>query len=156
VLTASRADGYELSDDRSRVDLGLVHEWLSTDSYWAQGRTLELMRAAVDGSTPYGVYRVADGRQVAFARVVTDGAVFAYLCDVYVDRSCRGLGLGTWLVRALRDDLARRGVGRLVLVTKDAHGVYAPLGFAPVVPGRWMECDPRSVSSTTSQDHTTK
>jgi GNAT superfamily N-acetyltransferase len=145
VLTAFRDDGYELSGDRARLDLDLVRHWLCTDSYWAEGRTPELMRAVVDGSVPYGVYRVADGQQVAFARVVTDGAVFAYLSDVYVDRSCRGIGLGSWLVRVLRDDLAGRGLRRFVLITNDAHGVYAPLGFAPVDAERWMECDLRAV-----------
>jgi GNAT superfamily N-acetyltransferase len=143
VLTASRPDGFELSGDRSRLDLDLVHRWLSTDSYWAAGRTSQLVKAAVDGSEPYGVYG-PDGRQVAFARVVTDGAVFAYLCDVYVDRSCRGIGLGRWLVAELRDNVAGRGLTRFLLVTNDAHGVYAPLGFAPVDAGRWMECDLRA------------
>jgi len=145
MLSVSRADGFELTDDRSRIDLDLVHHWLSTDSYWALGRTAELMRAAVDGSVPYGVHRLADGRQVAFARVVTDGAVFAYLADVYVDRACRGIGLGSWLVQALRDDLAARGLRRFLLVTDDAQGVYSPLGFEPVNAERWMECDLRTV-----------
>jgi GNAT superfamily N-acetyltransferase len=156
VLHAFRDDGFELSDDRARVDPELVHRWISTDSYWAAGRSAELMRAATDGSVPYGVYRVSDGAQVAFARVVTDGAVFAYLCDVYVDRAHRGIGLGTWLVRCLRDDLAARGLRRLLLVTADAHGVYAPLGFEPVDGARWMECDLRAVpvSSTTGKDRT--
>jgi GNAT superfamily N-acetyltransferase len=144
VLTTSRADGFELSDDRSRLDLDLVHHWLSTDSYWAAGRTLELVKAAVDGSEPYGVYG-PDGRQVAFARLVTDGAIFAYLCDVYVDRSCRGIGLGSWLVTQLRDDVAGRGLTRFLLVTNDAQGVYSPLGFAPVDARRWMECDLRAL-----------
>jgi ribosomal protein S18 acetylase RimI-like enzyme len=153
VLRATRDDGFELSDERARIDLDLVHRWLSTDSYWAQGRTPELMRAAFDGSVPYGVYAL-DGRLVAFARVVTDGAVFAYLSDVYVDRSFRGIGLGSWLVRMLRDDLAARGLRRFVLTTDDAQGVYAPLGFAAVNGERWMECDLRAVpvSSTTSKD----
>jgi GNAT superfamily N-acetyltransferase len=161
VLSAFRDDGYELSGDRSRLDLDLVHHWLSTDSYWARGRTPELMRAAVDGSLPYGVHRVADGQLVAFARIVTDGAVFAYLSDVYVERSCRGIGLGSWLVRVLRDDLAGQGLRRLALITNDAQGVYAPLGFEPVNAERWMECDLRTVpvssgastvSSATSKD----
>ncbi len=140
MLTTSRADGFELSGDRSRLDLDLVHHWLSTDSYWAVGRTPELVKAAVDGSEPYGVYG-PDGRQVAFARLVTDGAIFAYLCDVYVDRSYRGIGLGSWLVAQLRDNVAGRGLTRFLLVTDDAQGVYAPLGFAPVDARRWMECD---------------
>jgi GNAT superfamily N-acetyltransferase len=142
VLDERRDDGYLLSDDRDRIDVELVHRWISTDSYWAAGRTLAQMRGAIEGSVPVGVYR--DGRQVAFARAVTDGMTFAYVADVYVDRSCRGLGLGSWLVRGLRDMLAARGVQRFLLVTKDAHGVYERLGFTEVEPGRWMENDLRT------------
>ena len=91
------------------------------------------------GSSNVGVYR--DGRQVAYARVVTDHAVFAYLCDVYVDRDLRGLGLGRWLVSAIRDDLAARGLRRFLLATNTAQGVYAPLGFEHVDRERWMSCD---------------
>lgn len=115
-----------------------MHSWIS-GTYWATGRSADDMRRATAGSEPVGIYE--DGRQVAFARVVTDGVVFAYLCDVFVDPACRGRGLGSWLVRASRDDLARRGLKRLLLVTRDAHGVYAPLGFTPVDGARWMECD---------------
>ncbi|MDY7085205.1 MAG: GNAT family N-acetyltransferase [Actinomycetota bacterium] len=139
-----RVDGYELSAARERVDLVTVHRWLSTDAYWALGRPLEQMRAALDGSEPYGVYD-RDGNQVAVARVVTDGAVFAYLCDVYVDPAHRGRGIGGWLVRYLRDHYAARGLNRFLLVTRDAHDVYAPHGFAAVEPGRWMECDLRTL-----------
>ncbi len=142
MLDERRDDGYLLSDDRDRIDVELVHRWISTDSYWAAGRTLAQMRGAIEGSVPVGVYR--DGRQVAFARAVTDGVTFAYVADVYVDRSCRGLGLGSWLVRGLRDMLAARGVQRFLLVTKDAHRVYERLGFAEVKPGRWMENDLRT------------
>ena len=142
MLDERRDDGYLLSDDRDRIDVELVHRWLSTDSYWAAGRTLEQMRRAIDGSVPVGVYR--DGRQVAFARAVTDGVIFAYLADVYVDRSCRGLGLGSWLAGGLCDMLAAQGVKRFLLATKDAHGVYERLGFTEVKPGRWMENDLRT------------
>jgi GNAT superfamily N-acetyltransferase len=101
------------------------------------------MRAAVDGSEPFGIY--VDGSQAAIARVVTDGAVFVYLCDVYVERAHRGKGLGGWLVRSLRDHYAARGLSRFLLVTRDAHAVYAREGFAEVEPGRagWsVTCGP--------------
>jgi len=139
VLELRRADVYELSGDRARVDVERVHRWLSTDAYWAMGRPLERMRAAIDGSETYGVYR--GGEQVAVARVVTDNTIFAYLCDVYVDRGHRGRGLGGWLVGSLRDHLAARGLSRFLLVTKDAQPLYARHGFAEVEPGRWMACD---------------
>ena len=139
MLELRRDDGYELSGRRDRVDLARVHRWISTDAYWAMGRSIERMRAAIDGSEPYGVYR--GGEQVAVARVVTDSAVFAYLCDVYVDRGHRGKGLGGWLVASLRDHLAGRGLTRFLLVTKDAKPLYARHGFTEVEPGRWMVCD---------------
>lgn len=120
-----------------------VHRWLSTDAYWAMGRSLDRVRAALDGSESYGVYLNgnSDGEQVAVARVVTDNTIFAYLCDVYVDRAHRGKGLGGWLVESLRDHLAERGLTRFLLVTRDAQPLYARQGFTEVDPGRWMECD---------------
>ena len=146
MLRERRDDGFELSSDRERIDLARVHRWLSTDAYWALDRPLERMRQALDGSEVFGVYR-PDGTQVAVARAVTDGTIFAYLCDVYVDREHRGKGLGSWLVRRLRDHYAARGLSRFLLVTKDAQPVYAAQGFTEVEPGRWMECDLRTVSS---------
>ena len=139
-MSERRDDGFLLTTDAGRLDHELVHEWIS-GTYWATGRSAEAMSRAIAGSQPVGVYREADGRQVAFARVVTDGVVFAYLCDVFVDPDCRGLGLGSWLVRALRDELSRRGLKRFLLATRDAQPLYAPLGFTPVDGQRWMECD---------------
>jgi GNAT superfamily N-acetyltransferase len=146
VLT-DRRNGYLLTDDRDRLDVELIHRWLSTDAYWAVGRTFEQTEAAVAGSWPVGVYREADDTQVAFARVITDGVVFGYLCDVYVDPAHRNAGLGRWLVRSLRDDLTARGLKRILLVTKTAQGVYAPLGFTPVDANRWMECHLRTTAA---------
>ena len=146
MLRERRDDGFELSSERERIDLDLVHRWLSTDAYWALDRPLERLRQAFDGSEVFGIHR-PDGTQVAVARVVTDGTIFAYLCDVYVDREHRGKGLGSWLVRCLRDHYAARGLSRFLLVTKDAQPVYAAQGFTEVEAGRWMECDLRTVTS---------
>jgi GNAT superfamily N-acetyltransferase len=143
VLRERRDDGYELSSERERIDVPRVHQWLSTDAYWAMGRPLEQMRVALDGSDVYGIY--LGDTQVALARVVTDDAVFAYLCDVYVDRAHRGKGLGGWLVRSLRDHYAAQGLKRLLLITRDAQSVYAAHGFVEVDPGRWMACDLEAV-----------
>lgn len=138
-----RDDGYEISDDPARLDLDLVHRWLSTDAYWALGRPREVVERAVAGSLNYGLYRGDGGSgqsQAGFARVVTDRATFAWLCDVYVDRSVRGRGLGTWFVDAVCDEVRGWGLRRIVLATADAHGLYAKLGFTPMVePDRWME-----------------
>jgi GNAT superfamily N-acetyltransferase len=144
VATINREDGYELSTDPRRIDVDLVHRWLSTDAYWAIGRPHDVLTRALAGSVPFGVYRAGDGVQVAFARVVTDGATFAWLCDVYVDPGERGRGIGTWMVGAIRDELTTRGIRRMVLATMDAHTVYEKVGFSPIAnPDRWMEIDTR-------------
>jgi GNAT superfamily N-acetyltransferase len=141
---ARRDDGYEISTDPHRLDLDLVHQWLSTDAYWALGRSRDTVVRAVAGSLNYGLFR-ADGGQVGFARAVTDHATFAWICDVYIDRAARGRGLGSWLVGVVRDDLWARGIRRLLLATADAHGVYAKVGFTPLAdPDRWMEIDART------------
>ncbi|MGC4804821.1 GNAT family N-acetyltransferase [Micromonospora sp. DT233] len=153
MFTLTRADGHLLSTDAARLDLDLVHHWLSTDAYWALGRDRDTLDRAFAGSLPFGVYRPGDGRQVAVARVVTDGATFAWLCDVYVDRAARGCGLGTWLAGAARDHLAELGVRRILLATADAHAVYAKVGFTPVEPGTWMAYD-RRVKPVTGKEPT--
>ncbi|MGW4895899.1 GNAT family N-acetyltransferase [Kitasatospora sp. NPDC004240] len=131
--------GYEISTDPARLDRGLVHRWLSEDAYWALGRPREKQDQAIDGSLNFGLYDGASGAQVGFARVVTDLATFAWLCDVYIDPAYRGKGLGTALAAAVRDHLAPYGLRRILLVTGDAHDVYAKVGFAPLEnPGKWM------------------
>ncbi|MGR6316739.1 GNAT family N-acetyltransferase [Micromonospora soli] len=151
MFTLTRPDGYQISTDPARLDLDRVHHWLSTDAYWALGRGRDTVERAFAGSVGFGVYRPEDGRQVAVARAVTDGATFGWLCDVYVDRAERGRGLGTWLAGAVRDHLAELGVRRIVLATDDAHGVYAKVGFTPVAADRWMELD-RRVTQVTGKD----
>ncbi len=147
-MLTTRDDGYQLSTELHRIDLDLVHHWLSTDAYWALGRSPETMLRAIEGSTVYGVYRPGDGRQVAFARAVTDRTTFAWLCDVYVDPAERGRGLGRWLVGSVRDELLGRGLRRIMLATADAHGLYASLGFTPLDdPTHWMTLDRRKASS---------
>ena len=138
-------DGYEISTAAERVDLDLVHRWLSTDAYWARGRPRHVLEHALANSTPIGIYRTVDQAQVAFARIVTDRATFGWVCDVYVAPEERGRGLGTWLAGAARDLLFEIGVKRIILATLDAHGVYAKIGFTPVAhPDRWMEIDRRN------------
>ena len=100
------------------------------------------MKRSIENSLAAGVYRSSDGRQVAVARMVTDYATFAWLCDVYVDRSVRGAGLGRWLAGALCDHIRSFGVYRLLLATNDAHGLYDKLGFRPMSNAdRWMELE---------------
>ncbi|WP_443047113.1 GNAT family N-acetyltransferase [Streptomyces sp. NBC_00267] len=137
--TPPLAEGYEISADTARIDVDRVHHWLSTDAYWAVGREREKQERAIAGSLNFGVYDTASGEQVAYARVVTDLADFAWLCDVYVDRSARGKGVGTALVAAVRDHLRPYRLRRILLATHDAHGVYEQVGFEALEkPDQWM------------------
>ena len=119
-------------------DIARIHDWLSVQSYWAQGRTLETMRAAMAGSRNYGVFD-ENGEQVAFARVVTDGVLFGWMADVFVDRSVRGQGAGVALVAGIVDDVKHLGLKRFALFTADAHGLYEKFGFTALPdPEGWM------------------
>ena len=119
--------GYEIDDDRGRVDVDAVHAYLSGESYWARGRTRAETDAALAGSMRViGVYRGDD--QVGFLRVVSDGVWFAYLADLYVLEPHRGLGLGVELVREAVDTEPWRRL-RWFLSTDDAHGLYERFGF---------------------------
>ena len=118
--------GFELDDDRSRIDVDAVHTFISTESYWGLGRPRERVERAIDGSTRVvGLYRGSE--QVGFARAVSDGATVAYLADVYVLAAHRGRGLGLELVREILD--GSFGDVRWMLHTADAQGLYAKLGF---------------------------
>ncbi|MER5448218.1 GNAT family N-acetyltransferase [Streptomyces sp. NPDC002766] len=137
--TPDLPEGYELSTDADRLDTDRVHRWLSTDAYWAIGRPREKHERAIEGSLNFGVYEAVSGDQVAYARVVTDYATFAWLCDVYVDPSVRGKGVGTAMVAAVREHLRPFGLRRVMLATFDAHGVYEKVGFTGLErPEIWM------------------
>jgi GNAT superfamily N-acetyltransferase len=134
-------EGYRIDVDG--IDVDLVHRWLSEDSYWANGRSRDMVAQSLKNSYCLGAF-AEDGPLVGFARTITDWATFGWIADVYIDRGHRGRGLGRWLVGTLRDRLEGAGVPRLILSTKDAHGVYEALGFVPVkYPERWMEIDKR-------------
>jgi GNAT superfamily N-acetyltransferase len=121
--------GFELDDDPRRVDVDAVHRFLADESYWAKGRSREVVERLVhDASRVVGLYKGT--RQIGFSRTVSDGVVFAYLADVYVLPEFRGLGLGLELVRETVDNgpFARC---RWLLHTADAHAFYERLGFHP-------------------------
>ena len=131
-------DGYWVSDDRSTMDLPRVHAWISQESYWAAGRPYEVMARSVEHSLVLGLY-TAEGAQVGFARLVTDRATFAWLCDVFIDAAHRGRGLGTFLVRAATSHPDVAAI-RQVLMAEPGRSLYRRLGFGDLVsPGRWME-----------------
>ncbi len=126
-----------LDDDATRLDVARVHRWLAS-SYWSPGIERALVERAIAGSHCLGAYR--DGEQVGYARAITDHATFAWIADVWVDAGARGQGLGRRMVRWFVDHPRFAGVRRIALVTADAHGVYAALGFHPPLrPDRYME-----------------
>ncbi|WP_431032462.1 GNAT family N-acetyltransferase [Streptomyces sp. P6-2-1] len=143
--------GHFVSDAPELVDIERVHHWLSTDAYWALGRSLEKQRAAAAASLNFGVYEdVADEagtpsreagarrEQRAYARVVTDHATFAWLCDVYVPRESRGRGFAKALLAAVRARMEEDGVRRVLLVTSTAQELYRSVGYDEVERGKWM------------------
>lgn len=135
--TASNGDF--VSDDRSLVDVALVHRWLSEQTYWAQGRSLEVVERSIDRSLTLGLYD-RDGAQLGLCRWVTDTATFAWLADVFVDPEARGQGRGTFLVRTACEHPAVSELRLLLLGTSDAQGLYARFGFTSnFAPDQYME-----------------
>jgi GNAT superfamily N-acetyltransferase len=130
---------YLLSTDRSRLDLDVIHGYLSGSSYWARGRPRALQAKAIEGShLVIGAY-AAGGRQVGFARMVTDLATWAWLCDVFVLPDHQGSGLGTAMVGAIVEHPDVIGLQWQFLATADAHDLYAKFGYTPLDdPARWM------------------
>ncbi|MEO7971838.1 MAG: GNAT family N-acetyltransferase [bacterium] len=129
---------YQIKTDRSRLDVAFIHHFLSTQTYWAVGRSVEVVRRSIDNSFCFGIYKGAE--QVGFARVVTDFATFAWLADVFVIPDHRGRGLAKWLMEVILAHSELQGFRRWVLATKDAHGLYERFGFIPLHrPERWME-----------------
>lgn len=131
-------DDYEIRTELSDMDFDRIHPWLSADAYWAPGRTRDNVETAARNSLNFGVF-TGSGEQVAYARVLTDRASFAWLCDVYVDRDHRGRGVGHRLLEAVVEQLEPMGLSRVLLATRDAHEVYARFGFEPLPePDRFM------------------
>jgi GNAT superfamily N-acetyltransferase len=128
----------EISTDKGRLDVGAIHAFLRDETYWAQNRTLEQTRTAVENSLCFGGY--IDGALAGFGRVVSDFATFAYVGDVFVLPEFRGLGLSKRLMQAMVSHPELQGLRRWLLATRDAHGLYAQFGFASLRhPERWME-----------------
>jgi GNAT superfamily N-acetyltransferase len=129
---------FEISTDKSRLNVGLIHQFLSNESYWARNRTLDQTVTAMENSICFGVF--LGERQVGFARVISDKATFAYIGDVFVLDEFRGRGLSKMLMQEMLEHPDLQGLRRWVLATRDAHGLYERFGFAELKhPERWME-----------------
>ncbi len=128
---------YRISDLRSELDLVAIHAYL-TQSYWSPGIPIGTVQRAIENSLCFGLYH--EGRQIGFARVVSDFATFGYLCDVYVLGGHRGQGLSKWLMQCIMQHPNLQGLRRFMLATRDAHGLYQLFGFAaPANPASLME-----------------
>jgi GNAT superfamily N-acetyltransferase len=142
-MTSIRGN-YSITSDKEKMDLDFIHNFL-TRSYWAEGITKEIVSRSISGSLCFGVFEnekqaVPASRQVGFARMVTDEATFAYLADVFIDENYRGHGLSKWLMEVIMAHPGLQGLRRILLATRDALGLYAQFGFAPLTnPDRWMQ-----------------
>ena len=135
---------FELDTDRGRVPVETVHRWLSEESYWAKGIPLETVRRSIEHALPFAIYETASGEIVAFLRVITDHATFAYVGDVFVRPDRRGRGLSKWLMQAIHAHPDLQGFRRWILATHDAHGLYEQNGYHPLErPQNWLERRPR-------------
>ena len=133
-----RQGRYVISTERERLDVGVIHGFLSEDSYWAPGVDREIVARSIENSVCFGLYD-GDWRQVGFARVVTDRAAFAYLADVFVLSAHRRRGLGKWLIETVLSHPDLQNLRRFFLGTADAHSLYERYGFRPVDASRMME-----------------
>jgi GNAT superfamily N-acetyltransferase len=132
-----RRGEYLISTDKHLLDLSAIHSFLTT-SYWAQGIPFETVKKSIEYSLNFGVYKM--GKQVGFARVITDYATYAYIGDVYILKDYRGQGLSKWLLLVIADHPELQGLRRWTLLTRDAHELYRKTGFTePQNPERYME-----------------
>jgi len=130
-------DQFAVSADSSKLDIGAIHDFL-THCYWSEGIPKKTVERAIEHSLCFGLFE--GKKQIGFARVVSDRATYAYLCDVYVLETYRGKGLGTWLMSCVMKHPDLQGLRRFTLLTRDAHGLYQKFGFAAAKnPSRYME-----------------
>jgi len=129
---------YHISTDKELLDIPMIHQYLSKESYWSKGIPQEVVRRSIENSLCFGVYM--GKQQVGFARIISDFATYAYLADVFILPEHRGKGLSKKLVETIVEYPELQGLRRWVLATADAHGLYARYGFTPMSkPERWME-----------------
>jgi GNAT superfamily N-acetyltransferase len=137
LLFEERRGEYLISTDQAKLDVAAIHAYL-TASYWSPGIPRATVEKAVQNSLCFGLY--CGKEQVGLARVVSDRATYAYLCDVYILEEHRGKDLGKWLMKAVVSHPELQGLRRFTLATRDAHGLYHQFGFEPLGdPSRHME-----------------
>ena len=141
MINEKKEGDYFFSDDKNRLQINVIHNYLSTQSYWAQNIPLKLVEDCIAGSDCFGIY--FNDKQIGFARVITDGCSFGYLADVFVLEEHRGKGLSKKLMSFIMTYEPYKNFRRFMLATRDAHGLYSKFGFTPLSePMRFMELKP--------------
>ena len=131
-----KKNGFTITTEKEKLDIDLIHSFLNR-TYWAEGISKETIRRSIEGSLCFGVYE--NDKQIGFARMITDRATFAYLADVFIIEEYRGRGLSKWLMEVIMSHPDLQRLRRMILATKDAHGLYEKFGFTPLINvERWM------------------
>lgn len=138
MIFEEKKDNYSVSTDKSKLDINLVHDYLTNSSYWAKGIPLKTVEKSIENSICFGLYK--NGNQIGFARVITDKATFAYLGDVFVLEGHRGIELSKWMMECILKHSELQGFRRWMLLTRDAQELYSKFGFIKFhAPDRCME-----------------
>lgn len=137
-------DEFSISTDKGKLDIDSIHEFLSTKAYWCLNIPKSTVERAIQNSLCFGVYK--NGKQVGFARVISDFSTIAYLGDVYILDDYRGQGLSKWLMETIMTHHQLQGLRRWILLTGDAHGLYRQFGWKEIAdPTKWMELHNKNV-----------
>ena len=144
-ITVSK-DEFQISTDKTRLDIASIHQFLSTKAYWCLNIPKATLERAIQNSLCFGVYE--NEKQVGFARVISDYTTIAYLGDVYILEEYRGKGLSKWLIETIHSHEDLQGLRRWILLTADAHGLYRQFGWREIAdPAKWMELHDKNVYS---------
>ena len=128
---------FTITTDKEKFDVEFIHSFL-TRSYWAEGISKEVIKRSIEGALCFGLFE--NDKQIGFARMITDKATFAYLADVFIIEEYRGRGLSKWLMEVIMSHPSLQGLRRMMLATKDAHGLYQKFGFTALNNiDRWMQ-----------------
>jgi len=136
AIIETHQNNLTIGTDPARLDLNAIYEMLNR-TYWANGRSIEMIERSLQNSLVFGIYD--DSHQIGLARVISDYATFAWLCDVFIHEDYRGQGIGKWLIETVIAHPDLKGLKRIMLATRDAHGLYAQYGFKALeTPEYWM------------------
>jgi GNAT superfamily N-acetyltransferase len=143
IITATKGE-FIISTDKSKLDLSVIHDYLSNHAYWSRHIPFETVKKASENSLNFGLFK--NGTQIGYARVISDFATIAYLGDVFILPEYRGKGLSKWMMELIMSHPNLQGLRRWILLTRDAHNLYKQYGWEPVAkPEAWMEIHTRGI-----------